>query len=342
MSAESQKIRRADFINALRLVIPAAEKSKVVDQTSHVIFTEGTITTYNERMCISHPIDLNLRCSVDAFDLMKGLKAMVGDIVYVFIEHDTLILEDDQTTLELSTVVGSRAIEDSIAELGLPKIKYEPLPADFLAGVGLCVFSTANDPTKRILMCVAVCGDKVYSSDDLRVSEYTLKGEVPADDFLLPKKSAQELTKLDVIEIGMTPGWAHFRTKDDVTFSTSVISEAFPEVSPFFDVEGLTATLPVDLRDVAKSMSFMTEGKTAADQSVKVTLTSTKVVLTAKKETGKLTRDVPWTYEGPKTSFMINPDFLAEVMLRSKTITLADDRALFASTGFRHVVALMV
>lgn len=335
------KIDVKNLVRILDSLRPAIAKAQMVEQASHYIFSGNTVTTFNDRICISHPFDFDTTFSVEGEDLLKSLKTIKETQADMWVEDNTLILQSDKTTAELSTVVGDRSAEKMIEGIGLGNLEWTPLPSDFCTGLGICAFTASDDATKRNLTAVHVNQNYMESSDDLRITEYIIGADMP--EVLIPKKAAVEIAKFDAKEYCLTEAWIHFRTETGLIFSSRIIKESFPDCSAFFEVKGTEAHLPVELKEIAKEVSFMCEGKTDVDVNITLHISQGLCRVEAKKTRGKLTKDIEMVYRRDNpVKIVINPDFLVEAITRSPAVTISDDGrvALFQSERFRHVIAL--
>lgn len=335
------KIDVKQLIRILDSLRPAIAKAQMVEQASHYIFSGTNITTFNDRICISHPFSSDHVFSVEGDDLFKSLRTIKEHEADMWVEDNTLIVQSPKTSVELSTVVGDRSAEKMIAGIGLDNLEWTALPADFTQGLGICAFTASDDATKRNLTAVHVCQNFMESSDDLRITEYIIEGDMP--EVLIPKKAAVEIAKFDPKEYCLTDAWIHFRTDTGLIFSSRIIKETFPDCSAFFDVQGTEVRLPLELKEIAKEVSFMCEGKTDVDINITLVITKNNCRVEAKKTRGRLSKDIEMVYRKDDTvKIIINPDFLIEAISRSPVVTISDGGcvALFQSERFRHVIAL--
>ncbi|MCK5343207.1 MAG: hypothetical protein KAR20_07375, partial [Candidatus Heimdallarchaeota archaeon] len=63
MKVEVQKL-----LSALNVVNPAVSKRQKggMEQMTHFIFTEDSVTAFDDQLCISYPIETGLKCTVKA------------------------------------------------------------------------------------------------------------------------------------------------------------------------------------------------------------------------------------------------------------------------------------
>jgi len=341
------RVKTEDLRRALLAVKPGLAKREIVEQTTYFIFTGERVVTYNDRVCISYPFSTDFRCSVVA----KELFDVLSDI-----EEEFLVMEFRDKMLRFSARkarFGLQALEENALEPAIEQLAvwdksriWRRLPKDFTQGLFLCLFSTSTDMTHKYLTCLYICSDRVFSSDNIRISRYEFVGRVRSS-FLLPLSSARDLVKYDVRFISLDDAWVHFKTADEAVFSSRLyLSDVpFPEevMTSHLVVQGLTFILPEKLGRVVQEMLVAVEGKEEIEKEIQVAVS--KGVITCRGEfvqgKGWLEKDVDFPeYKGGDISFSIQPVFFSQILTKTTTMTLADDRALFESGPFKHVMLL--
>jgi len=213
------------------------------------------------------------------------------------------------------------------------------LPADFVKGLFLCMFSASSDMTKGILTCVHIDGKKVNSSDEVRISEYTMETAIDKE-VLIPARNVVELVSFDIKDYCINENWAHFKTSEGVIFSSRIMAGDYEkDFSPFLDVDAEAFELPEGFKDIIESITFMTEGDVNIDKVVNLQIKDKKIICRAEKEIGWIEKEVEFNFDHNVT-IQINPNFLSQVLEKATKLKAGEDRALFESGNFKHVIAL--
>jgi DNA polymerase III sliding clamp (beta) subunit (PCNA family) len=230
-------------------------------------------------------------------------------------------------------------IED-IKQQMIGKNFWKPLPKDFTDGIYLTSFSASRDLTTGIRSCCAVRKDSIYTTDNLRISNYIMDGEM--DEVLLPAKDASELVKYKVVEYGLSENWAHFRTADGIVFNCKVMRGDYPYStleSLFVDAKP-TLTFPADLKENVEAVISLCDGEGDSDKSITLTVEKGRMVVKAEKERGWITKTVESDYSGGKFEILINPVFLCAVLRHASEFTLLEGKGQFQSDNFYHLLSL--
>lgn len=317
----------------------------MIEQASHLVFAGGEVATYNDQICILHPFPCDLTFSVKGEEFTKILNGMsVTEFDMDLSSEGTLKISAKKTKAELSTIVGDESkVEHLIQKLRDIVSKdnfFKPLPKEFLEGIFLCAFSANKDIATGVRSCIAVKGDAIYSTDNIRASNYIMESSM--DDMLLPAKDAMELVKYKVEAYGISENWLHFCTKDGIVFNCKTMKGEYPfkKVQSIFADVDPELEFPTDLRECVSSVTILAEGDLDVSKMVRVSIDSESITVKAEKERGWIEKSVDFKYEGDKFSFIINPIFFAQILQHATGFVLVNNLAQFSSDNFYHVLAL--
>jgi len=325
-------IKTSELITALSKIKSGISTRGLVDGFGNYSLDDDFVRTYNDHICISYPFKTGVVASVKA----ENLNAVLSKI--------------DVENIELSVVDNSLLINGGNTKAGLIKtegVKHIPingewkdLPEDFLHGLSLCSFSAADTMSMGILYCIHVNRKKLYSSDNYRISKYELSKEI-RDTFLIPAKSAEEVSKFKVTKYLLDESWVHFKSDTGVIFSCRIVNGIYKDVDRFFEVEGKEFVLPENIKKYVDSSLVMADGKREFEKKIEMTLSKDQIILRGETETGWIESKVPCQLDLEESfKVTINPVFLNEVLNKSTSIIVREGRALFKSENFQHVMVL--
>jgi hypothetical protein len=332
------KLDKADLLRVLTRVKPGVAKKGIVEQFTHFIFTGKEIITYNDDISICHPFETDFKCSVKADDLFKILSGIKNDVVDIVLSEGRMSINTAKTRAGLATTTEGDA-EEHVALLAIDTLEWSKTPADLIKGLFLCMFSASSDMTQGVLTCVYVNGDKINSSDEVRVSEYKLKEKLDMD-VLIPARNVVELVSFDVKYFCIRDNWVHFKTEDNVIFSSRRVTGDFEQdCSQYFAVDGEEINLPKEFKEEIDSIAFMTEGEVDIDKTIDLQFKNKKIICKAEKQTGWVEKEIDFDFDHDIT-IKINPLFLTQILDKATTLKVGSDSALFVSDSFSHVIAL--
>jgi hypothetical protein len=323
----------------LASVRPGLAKKDIVEQTTHFIFTGDEVITYNDQICILHPLKTAFTGSVKADDLYRIISS-IPDKECELVQEKTQLRVLSKSTKAGFALLGEKDIHTRIRNLGLIEEKqWSPLPEDFIAGVFLCMFSASKDETSAPNNCIFVNGKDMWAGEEVRISHYMLKESMPT--FLLKASAAVELVKFPVKEYCIGDSWLHFKTEDGVVFNAirMIGEDKYPDLAEYFEVEGSTIQLPQELKSVVESIAAMTEAEIELEKTIEIEIRDKKLRCEAKKEKAWAEKFVDIETD-EHALFHINPVFLAQVLDKSTSATIGEYVVRFEAGSFKHVIAL--
>jgi hypothetical protein len=336
------QVKKKDLIQALDTVKPGLAKRQIIEQSTHFVFADDEVVTYNGNMSIIHPFKTGLSCSAPADELYKILGKITQDEVTLSHKNDELKIDGGNVRGAVSTRSGSELL-DNVKDLGVNKIKtWTPLPKDFLEGMELCIFSASKDMSDPVMTGLYIDQDTITSSDRFRVSRYILDGEVKKP-FLLPAKVAAELIDYQVVEYCIKD-WVFFRTKGGtIIASRLILSRDYPDMNEVLKVSGTKLVLPKDFDQAVETAMVMLEADTASEKLIDVQLAGHSIKCRGQKALGWIERELEKGVAiKENVGFSINPDFLLIILKHTHQMIFANDnrKVVFKADNFVHLIAI--
>jgi len=334
------KINKDKLIEALEAVIPAIGKKNLQEQIPGFIFTGNDIVTYNEQLCIRYPFVTDFACAIPADEFYRILKGIEEESIDINLDGESLFLKTNKTKAKLNIFFEESDILKSIGSIIDVKMKWKILPEEFVKAISLCIFSASKDISQGVLTCVYIGNGKILSSDNYRISMYELEGINTS--ILFPLSSAKELTKFDIKEYCLIDSWVHFKTSDNVIFSSRVVKETYPDCDPYFELEGGSRLrMPKELKGAVEAVTFFAAGE-HIDKKITVSFQEDAILCTGESKHGWVKKKVPIKFKRKPITFNINPIFFSEILNNITSARLTKGKALFKSGNFKHVLALPI
>ena len=345
------KLNRAQLDVALSKVKPGLEKGKEYqEQMKHVFLDGDDIATYNDHIAILIPFEVDFKTSVRFEDLYKAVhdSLLNEEEIDIYMDGTQLIIESNNTKVGLATIeydeinATLQNIKDQLPN-DENKNKWIPLPEDFTAGVGLCVFAASNNMMQKGLTCIHVTNEYLEASDNCRVSLFDF-GKKAFDgkklDFLIQAEDAKELVKFPVVDMCLSTSWCHFITEDNIVFSTKLVKEDYLGFTHIFTdrQETIDIEFPASLKDKIEKMLFLTEGDTQLDKSVEMEICDNTLTCKASSARGWVEQTVEIAYEGEKRNLCLNPIFLSQVLSETTIASIGETRSYLQSGSFQHAL----
>lgn len=340
------KVDRLELRNILAALKPGLAKREFVQQACHFIFSGTDITTFNDKVCISHPFEMDASFSVKGEEFFRLIDGMTDTDVTISLVENKVKVRSKSTTASMATIADDQNTLPAIIETLKKGMKnWQPLPKNFTEGISLCSFSTSNDLTRGVDACVMVTDKFVLSKDTARASLFNMDGVVD-DTLFIVGKEAMELSKFPVIEYCSDGKWGHFRTEDKVTFSCALLTGSFPIDKMFPVYENMSKLphldFPSDLKSTVDSTVMLAD--VTSDKSgkfVKIRIEQGEVFVKAENELGWVEKTIRAKYEGEPLDISINSKFLSQILDKATGLACQGNMVHFSSGSFQHIIMML-
>jgi len=352
-------MKKSELLNAIRSVMIGIDKGSAVG-SDFLLFDKNWIRSYKEDICVSFPLETEIQTAVRAEELFKILSRMdAEDVDIVMTNENKLQIKGGKTTLKMNPLQKEQ-ITSSLErawKIQTDDLEWFYLPKTFQEGLELCSFSAGTGPSLGVLAGVHFSNNKAMSTDNYRVSVFTMEESVTSG-FTLPTKTVESLIRLgEKFEtISLSKAWAHFSNPGGAIFSSRVLSGEYPADK----IEGLFNKMEFDMKvnplEFPKGLEVPLErakilagsGDDGWESLSRVTLSYSKGLLEirAGKEAGEIIDGVEWanSHIDEGIELKIQPDFLKKILSVSRQFRLSPTKkaVLFTSDKFNHLMVASI
>lgn len=334
------KINKNELLTALSIVKPALANKEMIEQATSFAFINGFIVTFNDEISIKHPIpDLQLEGAIKAEELYELLGKIKQNEITIEKQENEVILKAGKSKAGFTL---QKEIKLPLDEIGAIS-EFNDLPYNFLEAVSFTSQSCSTDYSRPVLTCINIQKNgKLVGTDRFRLAEYDLKTEMPVDTFLLPVAAAKEIIKLKPTKIALNEGWVHFSTENGTVISCRILVGDFPDVAPFFNIEGDKLELPKNIEEILERLSPFAKRESRIDESITIQYKKNKIFFNSKNEIGWIKEQARCEYEGDEITFVIAPTFLQTIIKETKEFTVNTQRILFEEGNWKYLSMLKV
>lgn len=329
------QIEREKLISVLTKIKPGLARNEIIEQSTHYIFNEDCIFSYNDMITIVYPFESGIIGTVPAEEFYKLLQRFSDDIL-------DITQDKQEISIKGENIKAGIRLEDQIKieMVDVSKIKrWLSLPSNFKEAMGLCLFSASKNMVKPEFSCIYINGDEILSCDNFRASRFILNKKI-FHPLLIPALAVKELIDHDPTRYQIDDNWLHFKNKEESIFSIRIFSGEYPDISDLFSVEGCEIDLPSNLRDSLDKAQILTRTEFEQDMQVSLKIEPGYVVCRGEGVVGWMEEKIETDYKGSDFEIKINPLFLEQVLsLTSKTV-IGDRSILFRGDNFEHVISL--
>lgn len=334
------KTSRKDLLKALEKVKPGLASSEVIEQSTSFVFQGGYITTYNDEVAASfpHPLAKEIEGAV----LSNELLALLGKI------KDE---EIDVTAAKGELRIKGKKIKAGIAmeaEVNLPMLSFNPgegffeLPAKFLEGLKVCIFSAAKESVSPVLSNIHMKGSFIESCDNFRLTRFDM-GEDSEDDILVPAVACRYLINTEVKTYGEEDGWMYFQDDDGLILACRVYNDEYPVLDGFLEIDGaVDMKIPPELNEVLeRSNIFASPSESSGDHDlVEVSIKDNWIHVRGENDHGWIEEKTRAKTEKSDLVFSLNPSIIREILKITDRAKITENQIRFEAADFTHVVTL--
>ena len=339
------KIETKKLLEAINEVKPAAvgQLDDLIEEKSSFVFTGKQIICDNGVICIAHPLRTPFKCSVSSNEFYKVVNLITSKFLIVSFneEKGKLLIKSRRNRLNINVIVDSRTMLDSFK---LSERETAKPPSDFIDGLSRCLFTVSKEKSADELQNVFIDGEYIKSTDRFRISRYKMKSSIKRH-FVMPYISAVNLCKYDVEKFCIKDGSiAVFIAKNKTVFCTSLSSDKFPvDAAKHFSFKGENLNLPDKIKSMIKLSTIFADGQLEHEKRIYVKIAENKIYISGENDFGKVENDGIIDYASKNAvQFFINPSYLLEAMESLTSVKIGEDRVLFSSKNFNHLIALYV
>lgn len=329
-------MKKSDLKKVVDAMKPAFKANDIAEFGKYLFFLKDKTFAYNGAMSIVLDYKSDVEFAVPAVEFTKFLDKVKADEVELAI--------DEAINIKAGKATASFAKNDFILNkakelpLQVPET-FDALPKDFVQAMKMCQYSVGKDKSFEALTYLYVHKNRAASTDNYRVSQY-LMGDELKDDLYIPGEALKYLISYDVNEYKLADGAIYFKGKDNAVFITRTSSLPFPEYESYMEGQGLELEFPVAMKEMVDTASVTVDGIVEVDKNVKIEIANNNIKVHSENEVGKVVVEEKIDSDA-EASILINPAFLSTILDITRKITLCENRIIFSTEKFRHVVALL-
>lgn len=346
------KVDRKELLTALQTVKPAIPTNEDPDVNKKVVIQGRMIIGLSEDLVIIYPVSKTIPINSIAApydELVALVSNSSSQNIDLSMKKDKLILIDNNLKVTLRVDTDNRLFDDleSIEALlqDLPD-ELSEYSSELGEAIKLCMYNASKETIQAILSCVHVAGNVVESSDDYRISRCTLPTEFDGD-VLIPAKICKHIVKFAPTGYSVSDSWVLFEKILDDARSAFILSRQvaleYNSVDEFIKVQGKKCTLPKRLSHSIGQVGVLATGEFDIEKTIRVEISSDKVLVLAESDKGLAestleSEEISW--KDDPIVFYTNPEFLSEILAKTNTMVVGDNRILFEYDSFEHVLCI--
>ncbi len=329
-------LQREPLLSTLRAVSIALSGKAVLEQSDCFVFRGGAVIAYNDEMLVTAPLDLGFEVAVRGEDVIDVLSRFPDDSVDLSLREQSVIVKGKKRTAGITCLLDIRLPFDGVP---MPQGKWKRLGKDTAAHLLQAARCCGRDVTNLLTTCVHVTPDYVEACDNNRFFRAEGLTGLSAS-IIIPAAMIDELSGMNIRQVQVGDGWVYFKNKAGVVFCVRCLHGKYHEgLDKLMEVpDGEEVRFPKALGEVVQRAEVMLDK--GYDARVRLRVVDSVLTMTSRKEGGWFREHTRIDYVGKPMDFEVHPQFLAELVDRTRKVVVGKDRMRVITEGGVFVVSL--
>lgn len=345
-------MRREDLLEALKLILLGTGKGIIYESVG--VFDGSWLRSFRENFSVSCKLETGADGGVPAAPLYEALSRMSGEDVEITSDEIKIQFKAGSTRLILLKKAETQLSElkANLTSLDLDNVTWKPVPANFIEGLMLSLFSA--DPGPRGKLCgVVIKGSIILAIDNYRVSRYDLGQEIFDDVVRLEVTAVNKLIRIkkDFELAAMTAGWLHLKTTEEnlvvslrrlpiSDYPLDEVIDAFDDAG--FDKDSVSYELPAGLEksiDRVEILAPIGERELNFATQIEIRTEDGHLVVKGENVIGQVKDRIPCTCQIPG-GIKLAPSFIKKLLSITRTfkVNQSKTRAMFETPNFKYLM----
>lgn len=313
---------------------PATKQNEISEFGQYLFITNNQLLAYNGAVCVIAPIKSELDVALPSNEFMQFVERISSKEI-TFESGDTI---DVKAGRAKASFTRNDTILERAKDLNISvPADMKKLPKDFMDGLKLVRHSVGTDKTQRYMTYLKVEKNKLASTDNFRVSEYTMESEM--EYMLLPQSVLAHMIKYDFTHYHRAEGVVYFKDKEDTYFVTRIGDTDFVEYEHLLNVKGDAFEFPENIMKMLSVGSITSGGITDVDKTVKIEIANKLIKVSSENEMGRVEVDET-TDSKINATILVSSQFITDVLNVTRKCFISENLILFETDNFKQIVAL--
>lgn len=338
------KVNRKKFLEELTSVSYGLTTHEVIEQSNCFIFKNGMVTTFDGEVYATRKTDLGIEAAIPAQDLLKMLQRMTEEEVEVTLEDNEFIVSGKRKKAGIRI---HEEILSPIDRIPTPK-RMKPAQENFSNYLLQVSRICGNDHSNPKTTYVHITSDRLEATDSYRLCRYDMETGIE-EDILLPAQAllrlgAKNISKVsaNISRVASGEGWYHIKLGKT---RISICCGGFDYFSKksldaILDIQGEKIDFPKGLDEALDRASVMDSASGMNEGEVKIKIEKNKFSIRTEKDDAWYIEQKKVQYNGKKLSFIVNPNFLQQVLKQSYQVFIDSGKMMIKEDKMRFVVCL--
>ncbi len=334
------EISVSDFKNALEIVKPGLAASEAeIEQVTSFAFTKKNVITYNDEVCITHPLaDFDMQGAIEATLLYKFITKVKSKQIELSISETDITMKAGRVkaTFNFDSEIKLPLDDEKLVSKG----KWKDLPPKFIEALSMAKGCVSKDMINAKLNCVHLNKKgTIESSDGFRIFRYSFADKLPLQTVLIPASSINSVIRINPTQVAKGEEWIHFRNEAGTTISCRILNDEFPEIDHHLreSKNGIKVEFPKELINSLDTAEIFAEAF-----MVKITISKRKLTVSSGGQLATFKEDLDLSNKAEPFAFQITPYLLKDILKQIQFCNIYKDRLIFKNADWIYMTELSI
>lgn len=321
------RINREELLSVLESVSPGLATREMIEQSSCLVFTNGSVRTFNDEVACFRKSPLEIEGAIRAAPFLLLLNKLTEDAIEIEVTESGLLIKGKKRKANL---VMEKEVSLSVESIELPE-EWKSINSEFSEAVRITHSCASSDESQFTLTCVHIHPDYLEACDRFQVARYFVKTGLK-ESILIRAESIKKILGYDMTEMSETGSWLHFRNPAGLILSLRKHIDEYKSLDEFLKKDNVSpTTLPGGLEEVVTNAEIFSSENTAGNKII-VDIKADRIIIEGQGVYGWYKEMKQIQFSGEPIKFKISPKLLIEVSKKSNECGVGKGR-LFVDTG---------
>ena len=326
------KIDRKELLDTLQSVAPGLSNQAIIEQSTHFLFQDSRVYTFNDEITVSNELKLPFSGAVLAVPLLSLLSKMPDEKIKMEENEEGITVRGRRQTAFLHKEAEICNPLDVVEEPG----EWKALPANFMGVLRNAALCAGNDESRFLLTCVHITDKYVEATDNMQAVRYQI--QTPIENAIVPVESINKMRKMEVNKVSTTKNWIHFGC-GDLRLSCRAYYEHFPNLNFLLEHEGMDVTLPEGMEWAVKKADIFAS-ELSADRSLQITLQDNLMTVRGTGMSGWFEEKQIVSWGQKPLTFNITTGMIENLFSRKRRCKVGKNKISIKGEHYTYVVGL--
>lgn len=328
------KVNCKELLSILKVSAIGLTNREILEQSNTFVFKDKELITFNGEISTRHENPLDFDAVIPAEDLIKILMKFPDEEIDINKEREEVVFKGKRKSAGILCFSEVHLPFDTIP---IPK-KWKSINKEtnemFIQAARTC----GKDETQKQSTEVHVTPHRIEACDNFRIFRVEMETGF-SEEIMIPASSIHALKDISLIKSSIGEGWIHFKTDTNHQISLRCDYTKYIDLDPILEIkEYQEVTLPDNLGDIIERAEVMNEGD--YDSRIEVNIEEGHLTIKSQKETGWYKERKRIKYSGIPLKFNIHPKFFTEVLQKTHSVMIGNNKLKFKMNDIIFMVCL--